>query len=73
MIAQTADPGGLALTTAIEYVGGGCGCGTPGGALVHKLTDPDGRGTYKYYDALDRLSSTVGKVGDTDDNGMRNG
>ena len=69
LITKVEDPGGLDLTTQIDYSSLGCGCGTPGGALVHKLTDPDGRVTYQYYDALDRLITRVKKHNDVADNG----
>jgi RHS repeat-associated protein len=68
-IREIRDPGGLALTTQWEYAQGGCGCGTPGGDLIHKITNPDGKVAYLYYDALDRLVTRVMKFGDTDDNG----
>ncbi len=69
LITSVEDPGGLDLTTQIDYSSLGCGCGTPGGALVHKLTDPDGRVTYQYYDSLDRLVTRVKKHNDVADNG----
>lgn len=65
----TEDPGGLGLTTRYEYAtsNGGCDCGTPGEALIHKTTNPEGKVTYYYYDDLDRLTSIVNKVGDVND------
>ena len=69
MIRETKDPGGLNLVNVVEYAEGDCGCGTPGQGLVHKTTDPAGRVSYNYYDALDRLVAAVRKVGDTEDNG----
>jgi RHS repeat-associated protein len=68
------DPCGLNLITAYEYTvpgggGCGCGCGTPGTSLIHKETDPAGKVTYYYYDHLDRMTSVVHKMGDTNDNG----
>lgn len=72
VITETRDPLGLSVTTQYDYAppgGGGCGCnGTPGAGNVHKTTDPMGRVTYTYYDAIDRKVSVVRKVGDTADN-----
>ena len=68
---RIADPCDLALTTGFQYAsaGGGVGRGTPGTSLVHKTTDAESNVTYYYYDKLDRLTSVVRKVGDTNDNG----
>ncbi|MCK4342130.1 MAG: hypothetical protein KAY37_10460 [Phycisphaerae bacterium] len=63
-------PEHLNLVTEYEYAppGGGCCHGTPGRSLIHKITDPEGKVTYYYYDQLDRRTSVVGKVGDVEDN-----
>ena len=74
LVQITADPCDLALATQIDYSpsgggSGGGGYGTSGTSIVHKVTNPEGKITYYYYDQLDRLISIVDKVGDTSDNG----
>ena len=63
------DPGGLALTSTLEYAGAGCGCGTPGVGLVHKSVDAAGHVAYFLYDPLDRVTRVIRKLNDTADNG----
>jgi len=74
LIQITADPCDLALPTQIGYApsgggSGGAGYGTSGTSIVHKVTNPEGKVTYHYYDQLDRLIRTVYKVDDINDNG----
>ncbi|HPD32579.1 MAG TPA: hypothetical protein PLL20_21520, partial [Phycisphaerae bacterium] len=64
-LTQTVAPETLALTTQFDYTDGGCACRW----RPHKITSPDNKITYLYYDKLDRLVKLVRKVTDTADNG----